>query len=98
MRESLAADEAKGTLSVDSEKRTVSAAGKELPLSPVMDRELLERDYKRRGPKPRVGPKRRTKRDEDPAEKFRTNLSKSLYGAFPFPSCFLTLLDVKEDI
>lgn len=80
VRESLAADEASGALSIDREKGTVSAAGNELPLSPVMDRALLDRDHERRGKKPRPGPPVKAK---DEFDEFRKELRKNLYGAFP---------------
>lgn len=82
VRQSLAADEASGALSVDHEKGTVSAAGAELPLSPIMDTRLLDRQDARRGPKPRP------KGTEDT---FRKELHKSLFGVSPpFPSLVST--------
>ena len=77
VQESLRRDEEAGALKVDPERKTVSAAGAELPLSPVMDPEFLEASQKFRVPK--SGPK------GEPAGRFRKLLAENVYGPSPAP-------------
>ena len=76
-QDALAADEVSGALRVDARAKTVSAAGTTLPLSPVMDRDFLERARRPRAPKPRPAPR--------PVGRFRALLADNIYGSFVLP-------------
>lgn len=75
VQDSLRADAASGALSVDADDRSVSAAGRRLPLSPVMDPEFLQRQQRWRGPK--------EKPQGLPVGRFRQLVHANIYGPFP---------------
>ena len=77
VRENLASDEADGALRVDNERGTVSAAGRELPLSPLMDEGYLEHVHRSTGRKDRA--------KGEPVGRFRKLLKKNPYGSFSSP-------------
>lgn len=77
VQESLRRDEEAGALKVDAERKTVTAAGAELPLSPVMDPAFLEASQEFRVPKGRA--------QGEPSGRFRKLLSENVYGSSPPP-------------